>query len=361
MLSQRQWSKWRLFLLPVALLYWGLSWWRNFFYNVNFFISRRVSVPVISIGNLSMGGTGKTPATLFVAQTLIDLGYRVGIVSRGYGRATSGTVLVSDDEQVLATFQSGGDEPHLMATRLKGVPVLVDEDRYRGATYLVERFHPDVLILDDGFQHRGLARDCDIVLLDATAPSSDYNIFPYGLLRERLQALKRANLVVWTKTQIRVPQKELQRRIATLGIPQIQSTMEVIPELIEVGTGQRLPAGQLAGKRLLAFCGIAQPRPFYHALFALGLEPELVRYYPDHHHYTPADLVQLSQLIREHQLVGVTTEKDAVKLPAAFIDEHRIYALRIEFNLTGEDRKIFQETLLRCLPIPQASPTVGEA
>ena len=248
-----------------------------------------------------------------------------------------------------------------MATRLKGVPVLVDEDRYRGATYLVERFHPDVLILDDGFQHRGLARDCDIVLLDATAPSSDYKIFPYGALRERLQALKRANLVVWTKTQIRVPQHDLYRRIVALGVPQIQSTMEVIPELLEVGTVQRLPAGQLGGKRLLAFCGIAQPRPFYHALFALGLEPELVRYYPDHHHYTPADLDHLAQLLSEHQLVGITTEKDAVKLPDAFLDEHRIYALRIDFNLTGEDRKIFQETLLRSLPVPKVSPTLGAA
>lgn len=361
MLSQRQWSKWRLLLLPVALLYWGLSWWRNFFYNVNFFISRRVPVPVISIGNLSIGGTGKTPATLFVAQTLIDLGYRVGIVSRGYGRATSGTVLVSDGEQVLATPESGGDEPHLMATRLKGVPVLVDEDRYRGAAYLVERFHPDVLILDDGFQHRGLARDCDIVLLDATSPSSDYKIFPYGVLRERLQALKRASLVVWTKTHIRVPQQDLYRRIAALDVPQVQSTMEVIPQLVEVGTGKQLPAGQLGKERLLAFCGIAQPRPFYHALMALGLEPEMVRYYPDHHIYTPTDLDHLSQLIDAHQLVGVTTEKDAVKLPEAFIDEHRIYALQIEFNLTGEDRKIFQETLLRCLPLPKVSPMAGEA
>ena len=359
--SQRTLAKLRPILWPVALFYLGLSWWRNVFYRVGFFISRRVSVPVVSIGNLAMGGSGKTPATLFTAEHLLNLGYKVAIVSRGYGRQTAGGVLVSDGEQILATPAEAGDEPFLMANRLAGVPVLVDEDRHLGAASLIRRFSPDVLILDDGFQHRGLARDCDIVLLDAGAPQSDYRIFPMGTLREGLTALGRANLVVWTRTNFFPAPQALKERIESIGIPQIESDMEVCPQLVEVKTGAKMDHEKLQGEPLLAFCGIARPHPFYGALMSLGLEPELVRYYSDHHQYAASDLATLSELAGGDRMVMVTTEKDGVKLDAEFLAGHRVYAVRIEFRLTGSALETFGATLARHLSLPHATTAAGEA
>ncbi len=361
MLSQRTWTKLRPLLWPVSMLYWVIAWCRNYFYNIGFFISRRVSVPIVSIGNLSVGGTGKTPTVIFVARHLLDLGYKVGVISRGYGRRSTGTLLVSDGKRILTGPDDAGDEPYLIATRLTPIPVLVDEDRCRGAVTMIGRFKPDVLILDDAFQHRGLTRDCDIVLLDAGSPLSDYHLLPYGVLREHFGALKRANLVVWTRTNTRLPLPELRQRVANLGIPQIYSEMEVNQQIIEAATGDMIPAEQLRGERILAFCGIARPMTFYHALIELRLEPETVRYYPDHYRYSSDDIAYLSGLTEDNQLAVVTTEKDAVKLDGDFLADHRVYALRIEFRLTGQDLKTFQDTLAQHLPLPQITPAAGEA
>ena len=359
--TQRAWRKLRPLLWPVAMLYWGLAWWRNFFYNIVFFITRRVSVPVVSIGNLSVGGTGKTPATIYVARYLLSLGFMVGIISRGYGRRTTGTVLVSDAQQVLVTPADAGDEPYLMATRLPNVPIVVDEDRYRGATDMISRFKPDILILDDAFQHRSLARDCNIVLLDAGAPVSEYRIFPYGTLREHLGALRRADLVVWTRTNVRAPAPTLWRRVDKLGVLHIQSEMVTSSQIVDISSGEMVSAEQLSGERVLAFCGISQPLSFYHALISLGLEPETIRYYSDHHFYTDDDLKYLSGLSEAGQLVMVTTEKDAVKLEGDFLANHRVYAVRIEFELSGNDLEVFNDTLATYLPVPKITPSVGEA
>ena len=359
--SQRTLARLRLLLWPVSMLYWALSWWRNVFYNIGFFITRRVSVPVLSVGNLSMGGTGKTPATLFMAQYLLRLGYKVGMVSRGYGRGSTGKVLVSDGEGRLVRPHVAGDEPYLLAKRLPQVPIVVDEDRYRGTVGLIEKFQPEVIILDDAFQHRGLGRDLDIVLLDASATSSEYRIFPSGSLRESLNALKRADLVVWTRVDLRPPPQHLMERVAGLGIPQIQSQMQVDKQLIDLGEGGFVPPGELPGEGVLAFCGIAGPHSFYGALMSLGLEPETVRYYPDHHRYSEQDLADLSELTEGGRLVVITTEKDAVKLPPAFVSAHSVYAVRIEFTLSGSEMEAFEAIVARHLPLPQVTTAVGEA
>ncbi|MEE9162015.1 MAG: tetraacyldisaccharide 4'-kinase [Candidatus Neomarinimicrobiota bacterium] len=348
-------------LWPVAMFYRALSWWRNFFYNIGFFISRRVSVPVVSIGNVTVGGTGKTPATVFTAEHLLNLGFKVGILSRGYGRRMSGTVVVSDGQGVLCSAEEAGDEPYLMATRLPQVPVVVDEDRYRGAKSMIDRFHPDILVLDDAFQHRGLARDCDIVLLDASAPLAEYRIFPRGELREPLTALRRADLVVWTRSNLGAPAAAIKERVAALGVPQVTSDMPVSAKLIDVATGTAVPPEQLQGEPVLAFCGIVRPANFYGALMELGLEPETVRYYPDHYSYSAEDLRYLSELTEGNRLVMLTTEKDAVKLEQGFVEDHRVYAVRIEFRLGGPELETFGAVLAQRLPLPRATPAAGEA
>ena len=147
----------RYLLSPLVLLYWGLVFWRNLFYELGFFIVQKVNCKVLSIGNLTLGGTGKTPMVVFFAIYLISLGKKVAILSRGYGRVTKGMVLVSKgDGNILCPWQDCGDEPYMIANKLKEVPVLVDENRYRGGLYLTENFNPDIIIMDDGFQHLSL-------------------------------------------------------------------------------------------------------------------------------------------------------------------------------------------------------------
>ena len=355
------WTRLRPLLWPVALLYGALVWWRNFFYQIGFFVTRRVGVPVVSIGNLTVGGTGKTPAVIFLAQHLSLLGYRPGIVSRGYGRHTSGTVLVSDGRKLLATAGAAGDEAFLLASRLPEVPVVVDEDRYRGANLLSAEHDVDVLLLDDGFQHRGLARNCDLLLMDAAAPASDYRMFPYGTLRERLSAVRRASLVVWTRTEYFSPDGALRQKLAAYPAPQITSRMEVATTLKAVGSGEERPSGELAGRPILAFCGVGRPHSFYQKLLELGLEPQRVRYFPDHHSYTRADLEILADLADPPETVLITTEKDAVKLPDDFLTRHQVYSLKIEFTISGADLIKLDEVLLECLSMPRPTAPAGEA
>ncbi len=351
MLSQRSWRRLRPLLWPVALMYWGVSWWRDLFYRIGFFIIRKAPVPVVSIGNLSMGGTGKTPATIYVTRLLQDLNYRVGILSRGYRRESSGTLLVSDGTDVLASVAESGDEPFLLAQSLPGAPVVVDEERYRGAIFMQSTQPVDIIVLDDAFQHRGLARDCDLVLLDATARLSDYRIFPAGSLRESLAGLRRADLVIWTRTELANPASKIVARVTAANVPQIHSRMEIKPNLQAVSGGGEVGAAELATRRIAAFCGVARPRAFYQALMQIGLEPEEVRYFPDHHSYSAVDRENLAALAPDDGWVLITTDKDAVKFGSDFPAYGRLYALQMAFSLGGKER----EQLIQVLPIQQPS------
>lgn len=361
MVSQRTWDKWRPFLWPVALLYLGLSWWRNLFYKLGFFISKSVNVPVISIGNIAVGGTGKTPMTIYIAGLLMAKGFRVGIVSRGYGRKSTGTVLVSDLSGQQASVTAAGDEPFLMASKLAGVPVIVDEDRFRGANTLLQQFDLDVLLLDDAFQHRGLARDCDIVLLDATTDERLYKIFPVGILRENFSGLIRAKIAVWTRTNFSHPPHKLVGKLIDLQVPQVWSTMTFQDQLVRVGSGDSVSSGALKGRQILAFCGVAKPITFYNALMSMGLEPLAVRYFRDHHDYSAVDLAKLGSLADDAKMVMVTTEKDAVKLPEEFAKRYEVYYLPVGVGFRDEDVSVFEEMLLRCLPDPKIKAMHGQA
>ncbi len=328
---------------------------------MGFFITKTVNVPVISIGNIAVGGTGKTPMTIYIAGLLRAKGFRVGIVSRGYGRKTTGTVLVSDLTGHRVSAAEAGDEPFLMATKLEGVPVMVDEERFRGANALLQQFNLDVLLLDDAFQHRGLARDCDIVLLDATTDERLYKIFPVGILREKLSGLSRAKIAVWTRTNFSNPPHKLVGKLANLHVPQVWATMTFQDQLVRVGSGDTVSRDALKGCQILAFCGVAKPITFYNALMNIGLEPSAVRYFRDHHDYSFADLAKLGSLADNAKMVLVTTEKDAVKLPEEFVKRYEIYSLPVGVALRDEDMSAFEDALMQGLPDPQLKVIQGQA
>ncbi|SVE34220.1 uncharacterized protein METZ01_LOCUS487074, partial [marine metagenome] len=140
-----------------------MIYWRNYFYRFGFFISRKLPCKVISIGNITTGGTGKTPTVIYLCRYLQEKGFRVAVLSRGYGRSTKGTIIASNGNGAQGTWQETGDEPYLMARKLNNVPIIVDEDRFRGGLLLIEKFNPDIILMDDAFQHRAIERDLDLV------------------------------------------------------------------------------------------------------------------------------------------------------------------------------------------------------
>ncbi len=254
--------------------------------------ARKLPVPVVSIGNLSMGGTGKTPLVIGLGRELARAGKRVGILTRGYGRKGGKAVVLRPGEA--ARREDTGDEAQLFLR--EGIFGLgVGGDRYRVGRKLLERFEADVFLLDDGFQHRGLARDCDLVCVDALRPFPGWNVPPAGWLREPLTALRRADGFVLTRVRKGVATSGLRRMLGDKPVFEVGVT-EVVPEM---------PAG-----RRVAFCGLGNPASFRQTLDRLGMRDVELVVFGDHHEYSPADVERL----RGMGDVLVTTAKDAVKL-----------------------------------------------
>jgi tetraacyldisaccharide 4'-kinase len=275
--------------------------------------SGRASVPVISIGNLAIGGTGKTPLVAWIARHLREDGLVPAVVSRGYGgRAGPGPLVVSTGEGPRVNARTCGDEPHLLARSLRGVIVVVGADRIEGARCAAAA-GAGVVLLDDGFQHRRLARDLDIVVLDARAPFGNGHLFPWGFLRERPASLARAQLVVLTRV------REGDRaggaidavRAAGFSGPIVRSGHRTAGFHDAAGRPCASPASALA------FCGIGDPDLFRDDLQAAGCAPAAFRVFRDHHPYT---LSRWEALIAEAKALGVplvTTDKDLSRVQAA--------------------------------------------
>ena len=225
-------------LFPLALFYWGLVYWRNLFYHFGFFVTRSLPCPVISVGNISIGGTGKTPLVEYITKYLQSRGMRVGIVSRGYGRKTTGTVIVTNGKTKPKLWQDVGDEPFMLAHNLNNVPIVVDEQRYRGGMLLIKKFKPDIIVLDDGFQHRALYRNLDIVLINSKDTIQNQKLLPYGSLREPWYHLSRSDILVLTKVNIHKPRGLLIRKMEETGLPIIKNTIKLDKTLRSITNDQ---------------------------------------------------------------------------------------------------------------------------
>lgn len=312
---------------PASAVYRSVIGARRALYASGALKTYHASVPVVCIGNLSLGGTGKTPLVEYVARLMPSTGRWPGIVSRGYKRVTNpkDVVLVSDGTQILTTAAEGGDEPYLLAKTLPGIAVAVCADRHKACEYLVDRNLCDCVLLDDGFQHWSLARDADIVAIDATSDLSKMRLIPSGTLREPPSALRRAFAVIHTKVghpDAVARRQEFYRsnrqRVNQLvpGVPQFAARF--IPESLvrlSKGRGGDLDFVDLPGMRVAAFCGIANPEGFYGTLRALGADVVVQRSFPDHHHYTYPEVAQMLDAAVENECEAIiTTSKDAVKL-----------------------------------------------
>jgi len=333
-------NKWPAILLwPIAVLYGAVVRFRNFCYDRGILKSYAVGCKVICVGNITVGGTGKTPMVQFIVNTLLSLGKRVAIVSRGYGRSTSGGLLVSDGEKILHPASEAGDEPCLLARSCKGAIVAVDKDRVRMAREIVKSFSPDVIVLDDAFQHRRIKRDLDVVMIRSGKAFGNGFLLPAGPLREPVSGLRRAQLIMLRKSNdegMRISPQE--------NIPVFNFDYQTFNLSNYDGPVSML---ELQGARVFAFSGIANPANFRKTLDALKLNILDHRAFHDHHHYTASDIKHLlaSRERLEAQYI-ITTEKDWVKLPPQSLDAKWLYlAIRLvpenESNLVSRFEMLF--------------------
>jgi len=314
---------------------------RGALYDRGLVAAARAPVPVVSVGNLAVGGAGKTPVAMAIAGRLLAAGRRPAVLSRGYRAASSAPRVVSDGRGPRLGPAEAGDEPWLVARRLPGVAVLCGPDRAALAREAVGASGADVLVLDDGFQHRRLRRDLDVVVVDAGNPWGNGHCLPAGPNREPRSALARAGLV-WLTHADRAPPGALDRlrgeALRATGRPPVESR-HAPRELVD---GRLEPAGSpeaLRGRRVGLLAGVARPESVRRTLEALGAEVAAVRAYPDHHPFTEAEV---DEALAAAAAAGagwlLTTEKDAVRLPPGRAGDPRVRALRIEAEvLAGEE------------------------
>lgn len=310
-------SSFNLILLPLSALYKAVTQTRLAAYNRGLLKVTRLPVPVISVGNLTTGGTGKTPLVEWVCRRLARKQKRVCILTRGYGRPNPGSrVIVSDGSTVLTTAAEGGDEPFLLAQNLKGLAAVIsDPNRIDAGKWAIENLQAEVFVLDDGFQHLALARDLNILAIDATNPWGGGKFLPAGRLREPRSALTRADCVVVTRADQSDEPASLQAKIQTLigSRPVVMSRM-IVKGISRMHSERGEEFGSLP-QPAAAFCAVGNPESFFKLLRGMGIDPVFTRTFRDHHQYTKADL---DSLVHESRKAGaqsiITTAKDAVKL-----------------------------------------------
>ncbi len=317
--------------------------------------SGRLPCKVISIGNLTVGGTGKTPMTIYVAELVQKLGYVVAVISRGYkGELEKTGGVVSNGKTILIGPEKAGDEPFMLAGRLKNIPVIVGKNRFEAGMQAVKKFNPDVIVLDDAFQHLKLQRDINLVLLDAKRPFGNSHLLPRGSLREPLSSLSRSHAFIFTRTDIAsgfiesftgINKYILSRPIyRTTHIPHIHKVVDSYKDTtcIDVSKKILLDINMLKGKRVFAFSGIAQNEDFKRSIEKISCNIKGFVGYPDHHSYSDIDLSGLLQSAMAKNVDFIlTTEKDYVRIAHKIEWPIKLVVIEIKISF-GKDKNSFK-------------------
>jgi tetraacyldisaccharide 4'-kinase len=331
------------FLLRAASVLYGLGVrFRLLLYAKGLLPSRRLPLQVLSIGNLTAGGTGKTPHTALLALYLKNLGLKTAVLSRGYRgtKMRKGTVL-SDGRSVTGTVEEGGEEPIWLARNLAGVPVLVGKDRFQSGLYCHQTWQTDWVVLDDGFQHLQLYRDVNILLISGHRPLEAERLLPWGFLREPKEEMRRADVILIThcerveKAQREQIRKEILRRMPSVPVFFSRHQPVWIRSIFDQG---KLPLSTLEGKKIIGFCGLADPGSFEFSLRQLGAHPLRIIPFADHHTYEGKDKKYLEAMGKEYGIdYLVTTEKDALKLGDWDPSPLRLLVLGITIEILEKD------------------------
>ena len=323
----------KLLLYPLAFLYGLITHLRNLFYDHRLFTSNQYDIPIISIGNIIAGGTGKTPFTMLCIDLLRSYYRNIVIVSRGYGRESKGLLVVSDGQGNIQPAKLGGDEPSMIARKYPQVPVIVSEVRKVGIEKAIQIFDANLILLDDAFQHRSVARDCDIVLINGMRSLSGERLLPAGDLREKITNLKRADIVVLNESHKKLDQQDILYLNHIYEGPVF--SCHFLPKVLVDSRLQKISdITVLKGKEVYLFSAIASPEQFKTMIADIGATIKKVRIYPDHYFYRPSDFEQIK---KEYQELNcdylITTEKDLVKIESSVFDDINFMGLGLEGNI----------------------------
>ncbi|MEI6306214.1 MAG: tetraacyldisaccharide 4'-kinase [Deltaproteobacteria bacterium] len=323
-------------LIPLSLPYTMLQRLRTWLYRAGLLESKRLPRPVVSVGNITVGGTGKTPVITWLASQLIRQEFRVAVLSRGYGGSMEGEcVIVSDGREIFRTAEECGDEPYLLATTVPGLMVVIGSDRHQAGMLAMERLLPDVFLLDDGFQHIRLQRDMNILLLDCERPFGNGWTLPAGLLRESRSSVLRADWIIRTRC------REVPKHIPGLDIPETDGR-HVFRDIVPICGGEPQDITFLQGKRIIAFAGIAEPDCFFDDLRMCGADISSTISLTDHVRYETELVAAILDKLRTSDAVfAVTTEKDAVKLRGLQMPaDCQFMAARLDVKIAGGENII---------------------
>lgn len=337
-----------LFLSVLSALYGWICGVRILMFRWGVLRTRRLNTLVISVGNLTAGGTGKTPLVIALAGILSRRGMRPAVLSRGYKRQRREPVKwVSDGRSILADPREAGDEPYLLATRLTGIPVVVGADRYRAGRELLHRCRVNAILLDDGYQHLYLHRDVNLLLIDGTLPfgpgPAGGRLLPRGTLREPLSAMRRASAVLVSRMEQTGRWDEIHRAVQALhpGVPVFRVFFRPTA-LIHVLSGEEGEPGRLKDRSVVAASGIGRPDTFRFFLEGVGAKMSAALEWEDHHDYSAADVGRMLAVARGRNAdFVVTTEKDAVKIKKHLRSQDPVWALRVEVDRI-EDSKSWE-------------------
>ena len=298
----------------LALNYRVITQLRNLFYELGIFKTYSVKTPVISVGNISVGGSGKTILVQALVEHFLSLNQKPAVLSRGYGRSSKGLVLVCDGKTSKATYSEAGDEPFMIAQNFPEIAIVVSENRLVGAEYLHDNFSPDVIILDDGFQHRRLHRDLDILILDFQLSQKNH-LLPWGYLRETLDGMNRANHIIYSKDGI---QDGSQNNLVLTLENRVQDHQNRPFDLSELNGDYGL------------FAGLGKPEHFFNSVEEIHGPSSIKISFPDHAEYNQKQ----RDIISSHSCnYWITTQKDYIKLSPGFCEQNRVYFIQVKSSL----------------------------
>jgi len=332
----------KVILYPFIPVYAFIIWLRNFLFDKNIFKSRPVKAKVFSVGNITFGGSGKTPVTIYLTSLLKMKGYKVGVLSRGYGRKSIGYVLVSDGNKFLANVDKSGDEIYHTVLDCS-VPAAVSENRVKGAEKLINDTNVSTIVLDDAFQHRWIKRDVDIIVIDQRFLTEKsfftHNLLPTGVMRESFSSIKRADAVIINRKFIEKKEIPDVRKKFFEGKKIFTGYYKAL-SFFDLKHKTELSLEEFQGQKSLVVSGIATPFSFLNILRQTKVDTQNKLIFKDHKRYTYNDVQRIRQLFystNSHSVV--TTEKDAVKLTkfSRELDDIDIYYLKIKFSLDDEE------------------------
>ena len=339
-------------LHAISLAYLLIVHTRVFFYKTGILKTNKLRCPVISVGNLTLGGTGKTPVVEYIVRYFVNKGLKPVILSRGYGRDSKTSVaIVSNGDNILLKSDEAGDEPYLLAENNPTVPILVSKDRFLGGKAAISKFNPDVIILDDGFQHLSLARDYNITLINCIKPLENSHIFPAGPLREPISALKRADMILYTHSD-EAPDNCCENFIKRSDILKLE-TIHTFDKIVRMNDQKTVSPEELNKKKVVVFCGIGEPDSFIRKIRQLGAEVVQSETFPDHYVYKMDNLQSISETAEKLKADFIlTTQKDGVKIKELMAPLLPIWIVRMKIEfIKGKDKgeEKFQETLYSCV------------